>query len=289
MKALQEYVFAAAFNGFVSSALALGGIVLLSGFFGVTTTLQLLELVQPDQRLLRRLMVQAPGTYNHSLILASMLERAADEIGANSLSAKVSALYHDVGKVTNPLAFVENQFGIPNLHDELPPDESARIIRAHVTNGLRLARQHKLPRVILDAIAQHHGTMTIPYFLHRARQQGEVDISLYTYPGPKPQSKETALLMLADGCESALRASSDHSYEKIKETVDHIFRERIEQGQLDESPLTLQDLERARAAFCSVLNGLYHPRIEYPEPVDIAQGARAGLQVVHGTRRRGGS
>jgi membrane-associated HD superfamily phosphohydrolase len=176
---------------------------------------------------------------------------------------------------------------MPNIHDELHPDESARMIRGHVTQGLRLARQHRLPRVILDAIAEHHGTMSIAYFLHRARQQNEEpDLSLYTYPGPKPQSKETALLMLADGCESAVRASNDRSYEQIRVIVERIIQERIEQGQLDESPLTLQDLERARAAFCSVLNGLYHPRIEYPESSEVIPQTRAGLAVVQGRQSR---
>lgn len=275
--ALQQYVLASAFNGFVSASLAIGGFALLSDFFGVTTTLRLLELGQPDQRLLRRLMTKAPGTYNHSLIVATMVERAAEEIGAHSLVAKVGALYHDVGKTTNPHAFVENQLGIGNIHDQLRPDESARIIRGHVGQGLRLARQHKLPRVILDAIAEHHGTMTIAYFLHKARQQGTeadgdavVDVSLYSYPGPKPHSKETTLLMLADGCESTVRAAQDHSRQKIEELVRQIFEDRVRQGQLDESPMTIHDLEQARSAFCSVLHGLYHPRIEYPEPAELS-------------------
>jgi cyclic-di-AMP phosphodiesterase PgpH len=273
LNALQEYVLAAGLNGFVSASLALGGFALLSGFFGVTTSLQLLELSQPNHPLLRRLTIRAPGTHNHSLILASMVERAAEEVGADSLVAKVGALYHDVGKTTNPHCFVENQLGIGNIHDELRAEESARIIRGHVTQGLRLARQHRLPRVVLDAIAEHHGTMTINYFLHKGIQEsgeGVVDTSLYTYAGPKPQSKETALLLLADGCESAVRASHDHSPANIRDIVHRIFQERIEQGQLDECPLTLHDLDLVRAAFASVLNGLYHPRIEYPEPIDLA-------------------
>lgn len=287
--ALQDYVLAAGFNGFVSSTLALGGFALMSDFFGVTTMLQLLELGQPNQPLLRRLMVKAPGTYNHSLILASMVERAAEEVGANSMVAKVGALYHDVGKTANPHCFVENQFGMGNIHDELRPEESARIIRGHVSQGLRLARQFKLPRAVLDAIAEHHGTMAITYFLHRARQEhgdAPLDISLFTYPGPKPQSKETALLMLADGCESAVRASTDHSYERIQETVRRIFEERIQQGQLDESPLTLRDLDRARAAYAAVLNGLYHPRVEYPEGGDATLGATLQLDPAGNTETR---
>jgi putative nucleotidyltransferase with HDIG domain len=271
--ALREYMGAAIFNGVASATLALGAFALLSEIFGVTTMLHLLELGQPNRPLLRRLMVKAPGTYNHSLIVASMVERAAEEIGADSLAAKLGALYHDVGKTANPHCFVENQLGIGNIHDELRPEESARIIRGHVAQGLRLARQFKLPRVILNAIAEHHGTMTIAYFLHKSREEPSNeavrrDESLYSYPGPKPQSKETALIMLADGCESAVRASHDHSQEGIRATVQSIFEDRIHQGQLDECPLTLGDLDLVRAAFCSVLNGLYHPRIEYQEPIE---------------------
>jgi putative nucleotidyltransferase with HDIG domain len=272
LPALQDYAMAAVFNGFVSSTLALGGFALISGYFGVTTSLQLLELAQPSQPLLRRLMVKAPGTHNHSLIVGSMVEHAAEGIGADSLAAKVGALYHDVGKTANPHCFVENQLGEGNIHDELHPDESARIIRGHVVLGLRLARQHKLPGVVLDAIGEHHGTMSIAYFLHRAREYGDepVDISLYTYPGPKPQSKETALIMLADGCESAVRAASDRSNERIRAIVGRIFQERIDLGQLNECPLTLRDLDVAREAFVSVLSGLYHPRVDYPEtPADV--------------------
>lgn len=269
--ALQGYVLASAFNGFASSTLALGAFALLSSFFGVTTSLQLLELGQPSHPLLRRLMARAPGTYNHSLILASMVEHAAEEIGANSLAAKLGALYHDVGKSINPHCFVENQLGMGNIHDDLRAEESARIIRGHVSAGMRMARQHRLPRVVLDAIAEHHGTMSIGYFLHKAQSENPdtpLDVSLYSYAGPRPQSKETALLMLADACESAVRASPDHSAAKIGETVNRIFEDRIESGQLDESPLTLRDIDLTERAFRAVLNGLYHPRIEYPEATE---------------------
>lgn len=269
----REHLAAAMFNGFVSSALALGAFAVLSDFFGVTSNFQLMELAQPSQRLLRRLMIKAPGTYNHSLIVANMVEQAAEEMGADSLVAKLGALYHDVGKTINPHCFVENQLGIGNIHDELRPEESARIIKGHVGQGLRLARQHRLPRAIVDAIAQHHGTMTIAYFLHKAKQEDqsgeEVNQSPYTYSGPKPQSKETGLLMLADACESTVRSTRDHSNDKIRDLVEQTFEDRIHGGQLDESPLTLGDLERAKEAFCSVLTGLYHPRIEYPEAAEL--------------------
>jgi putative nucleotidyltransferase with HDIG domain len=269
LEALRNYALASSFNGLLSAALAFGGFVLLADFFGVTTTIQLLELAHPDQKLLRRLMADAPGTYNHSLVVASMVEHAARDIGANALLAKVSALYHDIGKLINPQCFIENQIGVANIHDELRPDESARLIRGHVTQGLRLAKQYRLPAVIRDAILQHHGTMTMPYFLHRALQADpNADAELYTYPGPRPQSKECALLMLADGCESAVRANPTHTPESIRDTVNRIVDERIASGQLSECPLTLRDLALVRQAFVDVLTGLYHPRIEYPDTVE---------------------
>ncbi|MGH2441916.1 MAG: HDIG domain-containing metalloprotein, partial [Chloroflexota bacterium] len=288
--AFREYVFAAAFNGFISSTLAFGAFALISGYFGVTTLLQLFELGQPNQPLLRRLMSKAPGTYNHSLIVSTMVESAAEEIGANSLVARVSALYHDVGKTANPHCFVENQMAMGNIHDDLRPDESARIIRGHVAQGLRLARQYKLPRPVIDAIGQHHGTMKLLYFWRKAEQEmadGVLDVSPYTYPGPKPQSKETALLMLADGSESAVRAASNRSAESIREIVRQIVDERVQLGQLDECPLTLRDLEQVQNVFCTVLNGLYHPRIEYPEAPDTAVEVRVTAPLeggAHGSR-----
>lgn len=276
LTALQDYVGISLLNGLLSASLALGGFAVLSQYFGVTTALQLLELGQPNRPLLRRLMLRAPGTYNHSMVVAAMVERAAQDIGANELVARVGALYHDVGKTVNPHCFVENQLGMGNIHDELHPEESARLIRGHVTHGLRLGRQHKLPRAVLDAIAEHHGTTSIAYFLHRAREYGDdSDVALYTYAGPRPQSRETALIMLADGCESAVRASGDHSRERVEEIVAAIFHERSRQGQLSESPLTLRDLDVARHAFLVVLLGLYHPRIEYPEPAPVGDARPA--------------
>lgn len=280
--AVQGYVLASVFNGAASSTLALGAFALLSSFFGVTTSLQLLELGQPSQPLLRRLMARAPGTYNHSLILASMVEHAAEVIGANSLAAKLGALYHDVGKSVNPHCFVENQLGMANIHDEMRAEESARIIRGHVSAGLRMAKHHRLPQVVLDAIAQHHGTMTIGYFLHKAQTEnpdGPIDVSVYSYAGPRPQTKETALLMLADACESAVRASPDHSSTKIADTVHRIFDDRTASGQLDECPLTLRDIDRTQQAFRAVLNGLYHPRVEYPDAVERGPEVESELRL----------
>lgn len=263
--AVRNFAVAAGFNGLVSGSLAFGGFVLFGNVFGVTTTLHLLELGHPDQRLLRRLMAEAPGTHNHSLVVASMAERAAAEIGGDVLLARVMALYHDIGKVANPLCFIENQMGSSNIHDDLRPEESAEIIRAHVTHGVALARQHRLPTIIRDGILQHHGTMTMQYFFHQAlREDPAVDSTVFTYPGPRPQTKEAALLMLADGCEGAVRAGTRKSPEIIRDTANRIVDERVAAGQLNECALTLRDLDIIRVAFVEVLNGIYHPRIEYP-------------------------
>ncbi len=269
-EALRNYAAAAGFNGLISGALAFGGFVLLGNSFGVATTLHLLELGHPDRKLLRRLMSEAPGTYNHSLILASMIEPAAREIGANVLLARVMALYHDIGKMANPLCFIENQMGSANIHDDLLPKESAEIIRAHVTHGVYLAKQNRLPAPVRDGILQHHGTTTMAYFLHRALQSDpNADAAIFTYPGPKPQSKECGLLMLADGCETAVRAGQSHTPETIRDVVNRIIDERVAGGQLAECELTLRDLDIVRRCFVDVLNGMYHPRIEYPQAVPM--------------------
>jgi len=270
-QALRNYAAAAALNGLLSGALAFAGFVMLGNAFGVTTTLHLLELGHPDQPLLRRLMSEAPGTYNHSLILGSMVESAAREIDANALLARVMALYHDIGKMANPLCFIENQMGSANIHDDLLPRESAEIIRGHVTHGVHLARQHRLPASIRDAILQHHGTTTMAYFLNRALQEDpNVDAALFTYPGPKPQTKECGLVMLADGCETAVRASVIHTPETIRDIVNRIIDERVAGGQLAECQLTLRDLDAVRRSFVDALIGMYHPRIEYPAPAPLS-------------------
>ena len=269
----RDYGIAAIVNGLISAAIAFGGFVLLGNSFGVTTSLHLLELGHPDRPLLRRLMADAPGTYNHSLVVASMVERAAQEIDANVLLARVMALYHDIGKIANPLCFIENQIGTSNIHDDLMPQESAEIIRAHVTHGALLARQHRLPAPIRDGILQHHGTMTMAYFFHRALEADpNTDAAVYSYPGPRPHTREAALLMLADGCEGAVRALPAKSPEAIRDIVNQIVDERVATGQLSRCSLTLRDLSVIRVALVEVLNGIYHPRVEYPARVGRPSG-----------------
>lgn len=254
-------------NGALSSLLAVGSFALLGRLFGILTTMQLLELANPTQPLLRRLLMEAPGTYHHSIMVGNLAERAAELIGADSLLVRVAAYYHDVGKLERPWAFIENQADtISNVHDTLDPQQSAQIICAHVTDGVKLADKYGLPPRIKEMIPQHHGTRTISFFYQQAaeRTTDTVDAALFTYPGPRPQSREAAILMLADSTEAAARAARDHSREAIEQLVDRIIRQRLEEGQFDDCNLTLRDLTRIKQSFVTLLTGIYHPRIPYP-------------------------
>lgn len=255
-------------NATASTALAMGAALpLLERFTGRTTDQTLLELADLNNSLLRRLSREAPGTYAHSINLANLAEAACGAIGANALLVRVGVYYHDIGKMLRPQYFIENQPKGLNPHDRLPPEKSAEVIREHVREGLRMADQEGLPRVIKDFIREHHGTQQIAYFLAKAKERdpaGELDPNDYCYPGPKPQSKETAVVMLADAVESASRTISDPSPDKIRELIERLVDARIEDGQLDQSPLTLRDLDVIQAEFARVLTGLYHHRIDYP-------------------------
>src|SRR5579859_1075979 len=254
-------------NGVLSSLLAVGSFALLGRLFGILTTMQLLELANPTQPLLRRLLMEAPGTYHHSIMVGNLAERAAEVIGADSLLVRVAAYYHDIGKLERPWAFIENQADtIANVHDTLDPVASAQIIAAHVTDGMKLSEKYRLPARIREMIPQHHGTRTISFFYQQAaeRTTGSVDAALFTYPGPRPQSREAAILMLADSTEAAARAARDHSREAIEHLVERIIRQRLEEGQFDDCNLTLRDLTRIKQSFVTLLTGIYHPRIPYP-------------------------
>ncbi len=256
-------------NGILSIALTILFFYLMGSVLEITTPLQLIELSRPTSPLLRQLLLKAPGTYHHSLVVANMAERAADAIGADSFLVRVGAYYHDIGKLSAPYFFSENQMEGMNPHERLDPYTSAQIIIKHVTAGLKMAEEHDLPREIRDFIPQHHGTMLIRYFYAQAVKEAgdpeKVDEKQFRYPGPKPQSKETAILMLADGVEAAVRATAPKTQEDIDRILRRIFAERILDGQLDESRLTLYDLNLIRQAFLDVLKGLYHPRVKYPE------------------------
>jgi hypothetical protein len=252
---------------FASAALAFTLLPVLESVTRITTDLTLLELSDPGRPLLRRLATEAPGTYAHSIAMANLCEAACNAIGANGLLARVGCYYHDVGKLKKPQHFVENQTPGSNPHDKLKPEVSAAIIRNHVRDGLALADEAKLPEVVKAFIPEHHGTMEITYFLERARSRGaDTDLKTedYRYPGPRPQSVETAAAMLADGVEAAIRVLEEPTPEKLGSAIEHIIKHRIEADQLDEAPLTLVQLSRLHEEFVRVLGGAHHNRIDYP-------------------------
>jgi putative nucleotidyltransferase with HDIG domain len=267
---LLTLVVAGLANGGVSASLSVGGLFLVGNLFDVTTTLQLQELARPDHPLLQLLLMKAPGTYHHTLMVANLVEQAAERIGANALLVRVGAFYHDVGKTARPYMFVENQVEGSNVHEKLDARTSSEIITRHVQDGLDLARRYRLPASIRAFIPEHHGTMRASFLYQKAVQQAggdasQVDEQAFRYPGPKPQSKETALLMLADGCEAAVRAARPSSEKEISEIVRKVISDRIACGQLTECPLTLRDLDLIRESFTLTLQGVFHPRIQYPE------------------------
>lgn len=265
-----QLLAAAIGHGALSGLIALGSLFILGKLFGITTSLELLDLARPTHPLLRKLLVQAPGTYHHSLIVSQLAEQAAQRIGADALLVRVGAYYHDVGKTREPQSFVENQMDGINLHDALEPKQSAGIVIDHVQRGIVLAKQYGLPAPLREFIPQHHGTTLAAYFHHKAKTNGSAAINEndYRYPGPKPQSREAAILMLADGVEAMTRAERPTSPEQIRVIIDRLVGERLRDGQLDETELNLRELQQIKEAFFGVLQGLFHPRVKYPELVD---------------------
>ena len=265
---LLQLLAAAGLNGAISASLTLVGFFLLGGLFDVTTSLQLIELARPDHPLLRYILRTAPGTYQHSLQVSNLAEQAAEAIGANAMLTRVGALYHDAGKSLHPQFFVENQLDGMNIHDTLEPAESARIIISHIRDGLEMARRHRLPSSVRAFIPEHHGTLRTMFQYRRAvtaagGDASQVDDALYSYPGPRPQSKETALLMLADGCEARARSERPKTEADIDRVVKSVIEDRLSNGQLDDADLTLHDLMLIRESFVNTLKGVFHPRINY--------------------------
>ncbi|SMB92986.1 hypothetical protein SAMN00808754_0757 [Thermanaeromonas toyohensis ToBE] len=257
-------------NGVLSAVLTIGFLPFLESTFGITTAVKLLELSNPNHPLLKRLLLEAPGTYHHSLLVANLAEAAADAIGADSLLARIGAYYHDIGKLKRPYFFIENQVGTENPHDKLSPSLSSLIISCHVKDGLELAREFGLPSVVQDIIAQHHGTTLMSFFYHKACEKSrglEVDEGEFRYETPKPQSKEAAIVMLADSVEAGIRSLPKLTPSRMESFVRKIIKEKLEDGQLENSDLTFRDLAIIGDAFLRVLNGIYHSRVEYPEAV----------------------
>lgn len=259
---------AAVVNGALAASLTLIGFYLFGAIFDIATPLRLMELSRPNHPLLHDLITKAPGTYHHSLLVSNLAEQAAEAIGADPFLTRVGAYYHDVGKVVRPHFFVENRADGVDPHSQLDPWSSAQIIISHVKDGMELARKHKLPLRIRDFIAEHQGTGLVRVFYHKAQEiAGPEGVSEkdFRYPGPKPRSKETALLMLADSSESAVRAARPQSREEVDEIVRRIINQKLIEGEFSDCPLTLQDLETARQVFVRALKGVHHPRVVYPE------------------------
>jgi len=261
--------WAFAFMGGLGAGIVTAGIVPLAEIaFGYTTDISLLELASLDRPILRQLMIKAPGTYHHSVIVGSLVEAAASEIGANPLLAKVCGYYHDIGKIKKPLYFIENQLGGINKHDKLAPSMSSLILISHIKHGVEIAKENKLGQIIIDSIRQHHGTSIIQYFYKKARKQkGEdsVNIDDFRYSGPKPQTREIGLVMLADVVEAASRTLDDPTPSRIQGLVKDLFNNILSDGQLDECELTLKDLHNIARSFDKILIGIHHHRIEYIE------------------------
>ncbi len=282
IRGILELAAAAAVSAGGSAVAAVGSFAVIGSVFGIVTVFQLLELANPSQPLLRRLLVETPGTYHHSLMVGNLAERAAEVIGGDPLLARVAAYYHDIGKLGNPAAFIENQAGGDNVHDELDPETSAQLLKSHVSAGIDIAYKSGLPKAIIAFIPQHHGTAVMSFFHARAREQAAarhggmetaegrkaadaVDTRKFRHGGPKPQSREAAIIMLADSVEASVRSLASRDEAAIRAMVARIIEERIIDDQFDECDLTLRDIELIREAFVGQLLGMYHQRVAYPQ------------------------
>ena len=256
-------------GGLLSGIFALGILPFLESTFNEVTTLKLLELSNPNNPLLKRLLMEAPGTYHHSMIVANLAELAAEEVGANSVITRIGSYYHDIGKIERPYFFGENQMGGENPHNNITPNLSTMIIKSHVKDGLELARKYNLPKVIQDIIAEHHGKTLVKYFYYTMKNNvqdpNEIKIEDYMYEGPIPSSKEAGIVMLSDSVEAAVRSIKEPDKEKINEMVNNIMNDKLSCGQLNNCDLTLKDIEKIRTCFLTTLNSIYHHRIEYPK------------------------
>lgn len=266
-------------NGAVSPMLAIVALSFLESTFRLTTDITLLELADMNHPLLRRLAVAAPGTYYHSILVANLCEAAAEAVDANPLLARVGAYFHDIGKMEKPEYFVENQMGRKNKHEGLSPSMSALILSAHIKSGADLAREARLPVVIIDFIEQHHGTTLMSYFYRKASEQAghEIPDADFRYPGPKPRSKETAILMLADSTEAVSRTLDDPRPNRLRSAIHQVVTDKFVAGQLSDCPLTLADLSRIEDAFVHLLMGAFHGRIRYPEQLDAEARKREAI------------
>ncbi|MHC0035870.1 HD family phosphohydrolase [Pseudoneobacillus sp. C159] len=260
------YVIVALVSGISSSVLTIGLLPFFEASFGILSTMRLIELSNPNHPLIRKILTEAPGTYHHSVMVANLSEAACEAIGANGLLARVGCYYHDIGKTKRPHFFIENQMNITNPHDKLPPQTSVNIIVAHASDGAEMLRKHRMPKEIIDIAEQHHGTSLLKFFYHKAMKSGmEAKEEDYRYPGPRAQTKEAAIVGIADSVEAAVRSMSHPSAEQIETLVKNIIADRLSDGQLNECDLTLKELDTVAHSLCETLNGIFHSRIEYPE------------------------
>lgn len=260
------YAVAAFASGILSSALTIGLLPFFETSFGLLSDLKLIELSNPNHPLLKKILIEAPGTYHHSVMVANLADTACEAIGANGLLARVGAYYHDIGKTVRPHYFIENQHGQANPHDSLPPERSRDIIIAHAEDGAKLLEEHKMPREIIDIARQHHGTSLLKFFVFKAKELGEDVIEEeYRYKGPKPQTKEIAIISIADSVEAAVRSMKEPTTEKISNLVHQIVSDKLQDRQFDECDLSMKELRTIEQTICETLNGIFHSRIEYPD------------------------
>ncbi|EEL49273.1 MULTISPECIES: HD family phosphohydrolase [Bacillus cereus group] len=258
----------AAASGIISSVLAMGILPYLESGLGIVSSMKLMELSSPNHPLLRKILLEAPGTYHHSVMVANLSEAACEAVGANGVLARVGAYYHDIGKTLQPHFFIENQMGIENPHDKLDPETSRDIIIAHVTNGVKMLEEHHIPQEIIDIAGQHHGTTLLKYFYYKAIKEDKEKYTedMFRYPGSKATSKESAIVGIADSVEAAVRSMNHPTPDQINNLVQSIIKDRLQDGQFSECNLTFKELQIVGKTLCETLNGIFHSRIKYPEP-----------------------
>lgn len=260
------YFIAALVSALLSGALTMGLLPFFESAFSLLSSLRLIELSNPNHPLLKKLLMESPGTYHHSVMVANLAEAACEEIGADGLLARVGCYYHDIGKTKRPAFFIENQMSGINPHDSLSPETSAEIIIAHTTDGAEMLNRYKMPQEIIDIALQHHGTSLLKYFYFKAKEEGKcIDETKYRYPGPKPQTKEAAVISVADSVEAAVRSMKEPNAEKIQKLVRSIIDDRVQDNQFDECDISIKELKCIERVLCGTLNGIFHSRIEYPK------------------------
>lgn len=262
-----SYFLMAVVSGVASSVLSIGLLPFFESGFGILSSMKLIELSNPNHPLLRKILTEAPGTYHHSVMVANLAESACEAIGANGLLARVGSYYHDIGKTRRPHYFIENQMNMENPHDKLSPQLSKNIIIAHAEEGAEMLRKHKMPKEFIDIAQQHHGTSLLKFFYHKAQENSDQPVleSEFRYPGPKPQTREVAVISIADSVEAAVRSLKNPTPDKIEKLVRSIIKDKLQDGQFDECDLTLKELELVAKSLCETLKGIFHSRIEYPD------------------------